>query len=244
MNGLRPSRNGEKWRANCARWQAYNAAINRRGTEMQLRSENFEDGQVIPGEFAFAVPDASAHLALSSNRNPHLAWSNAPAGTQSLVLICHDPDVPSCADDVNQEGRVVPAELPRIDFYHWLLLDIPASVSSIAAGAHSQEVTPGGKSGPTAADGLRHGLNDYTAWFAGDPQMQGDYYGYDGPCPPWNDSRVHHYIFTVYALASPTLNIDGPLTGASVRAALNAAPVLAQASLTGLYSLNPAVTLD
>ena len=30
--------------------------------------------------------------------------------------------------------------------------------------------------------------------------MSGDYFGYDGPCPPWNDSIVHHYVFTVYAL--------------------------------------------
>ena len=48
---------------------------------MQLISQSFQDGQAIPGEFAFAVPDAASHVALSSNRNPHLAWSGAPAGT-------------------------------------------------------------------------------------------------------------------------------------------------------------------
>lgn len=71
--------------------------------------------------------------------------------------------------------------------------------------------------------------------------MKGDYYGYDGPCPPWNDALVHHYIFTVYALAVPALAVNGPLDGANVRAALATAPVFAKASLTGLYSLNPAV---
>jgi Raf kinase inhibitor-like YbhB/YbcL family protein len=210
-------------------------------SDMQLTSQSFQDGQAIPGEFAFAVPDAASHVALSSNRNPHLAWSGAPAGTQSFVVVCHDPDVPSRGDDVNQEGREVPASLPRVDFFHWLLLDIPAATTEIAAGAQSDGVTPRGKSGPAAPGGLRHGVNDYTGWFAGDEQMKGDYYGYDGPCPPWNDSIVHHYVFTVYALATPTLAVSGELTGANVRAALQAGQVLGKASITGLYSLNPAV---
>jgi Raf kinase inhibitor-like YbhB/YbcL family protein len=210
---------------------------------MQLSSHSFQDGQAIPGEFAFAVPHASTHIALSSNRNPDLTWSGAPAGTQSFVIVCHDPDVPSRGDDVNQEGRVVPADLPRVDFFHWLLLDIPASTTQIEAGAHSNGVTPTGKPGPSTGHGLRHGLNDYTAWFAGDAQMQGEYHGYDGPCPPWNDMLVHRYVFTVYALATPTLAVEGPLTGPNVRTALAAAPVLGQASLTGLYCLNPAIAL-
>jgi Raf kinase inhibitor-like YbhB/YbcL family protein len=211
---------------------------------MQLFSHSFKEGQVIPGTFAFAVQDATTHVALSDNNNPHLAWQGAPEGTRSFVIICHDPDVPSRGDDVNQAGRQVPADLPRIDFFHWLLLDIPASVNEIAAGAHSHNVTPRGKSGPAAPDGLRHGINDYTSWFAQDAQMHGGYYGYDGPCPPWNDTLVHRYIFTVYALATPTLIVNGPLTGANVQAALASAEVLAQASLTGRYSLNPSVSLD
>lgn len=208
---------------------------------MQLSSHSFQDGQAIPGEFAFAVPDATAHVLLSTNRNPQLAWRDVPAGTQSFVIVCHDPDVPSRGDDVNQEGRTVPADLPRVDFYHWLLLDIPPTTTEIAAGAHSDGITAHGKPGPEAPQGLRHGINDYTGWFAGDAQMQGQYYGYDGPCPPWNDSLVHHYVFTVYALATPTLVVEGALTGANVRAALAQAPVLGQARITGLYSLNPAV---
>ena len=211
---------------------------------MQLISNSFQDGQAIPGEFAFAVPSADTHVALSSNRNPHLAWSDVPVGTQSFVIVCHDPDVPSRGDDVNQEGREVPADLPRGDFFHWLLLDIPAGTTSIAAGSHSSEVTARGKPGPVAAGGLRHGINDYTAWFAGDAQMKGDYFGYDGPCPPWNDTLVHRYIFTVYALATRTLAVDGALTGTNVRAALADAPILGHASLTGLYRLNPSVPLD
>ena len=50
-------------------------------------------------------------------------------------------------------------------------------------------VTPRGKSGPDSAGGTRSGLNGYTEWFAGDADMGGQYFGYDGPCPPWNDER-------------------------------------------------------
>ena len=91
---------------------------------------------------------------------------------------------------------------------------------------------------PEAPDGGRHGINDYTGWFAGDANMKGNYYGYDGPCPPWNDSIVHHYVFTLYALDTAHLNVHGDLNGANVRAAL-AGHVLSQAHLSGTYTLNP-----
>jgi len=58
---------------------------------------------------------------------------------------------------------VVAASLPCVDLYHLLLLDIPSSVSEIAAGNPSEAITPRGKPGPTAPRGLRHGVNDYTA---------------------------------------------------------------------------------
>ncbi|WP_300754053.1 YbhB/YbcL family Raf kinase inhibitor-like protein [Janthinobacterium sp.] len=205
---------------------------------MKLTSQSFSDHAIISGEFAFAVIDPVSHIALSSNRNPHLAWNDVPAGTQSFALICHDPDVPSSGEDVNQEGREVPASLPRVDFFHWLLLDIPAVAREIAAGSHSDGVVARGKAGPAAPDGLRHGVNDYTGWFAADEQMKGDYHGYDGPCPPWNDTLVHRYVFTLYALDVPHIAVNAPLTGANVRSAL-AGHVLAQASLTGTYTLNP-----
>ncbi|WP_028994463.1 YbhB/YbcL family Raf kinase inhibitor-like protein [Azonexus hydrophilus] len=208
---------------------------------MQLSSNSFADGQRIPGDYSFCTPDPARHVCLGSNRNPQLAWSGAPEGAKSFVVICHDPDVPSKGDDVNQEGRTVPASLPRVDFFHWVLVDLPASLSSIAEGEFSSEVTPRGKSGPAAAHGARQGINDYTAWFAGDHDMSGDYYGYDGPCPPWNDEIVHHYVFTVYALDIERLPLDGRFGGAEVRAAM-AGHILAQASLTGTYTLNPALT--
>ncbi|HTD73030.1 MAG TPA: YbhB/YbcL family Raf kinase inhibitor-like protein [Steroidobacteraceae bacterium] len=205
---------------------------------MQLKSRSFADSAPIPSEFAFASIHPATHITLSTNRNPHLTWTDVPDGTNSFVLICHDYDVPSRADDVNQEGREVPASLPRIDFFHWVLIDIPATATVIEAGSHSNRVTPRGKPGPAAPYGLRHGINDYTSWFANDPDMRGDYYGYDGPCPPWNDSVIHHYVFTLHAIDVPRLELLSVINGPSVRAAL-AGHVLAKAVLTGTYSLNP-----
>jgi Raf kinase inhibitor-like YbhB/YbcL family protein len=205
---------------------------------MQLKSRSFNDGQAIPGEFAFAIADATQHFALSANRNPQLEWRDVPDGTKSFAIICHDYDVPSRGDDVNKEGREIPASLPRVDFFHWLLLDIPATTRDIAPGSQSDGVTPRGKPGPGSRGGLRHGINTFTQWFAGDEQMRGTYYGYDGPAPPWNDSLIHHYVFTLYALDVPRLEVEGELTGPNVRKSL-AGHVLAEATLTGTYSLNP-----
>ncbi len=210
---------------------------------MKLTTTAFRDGGAIPPEFAFGKPDPASHVALSANRNPDLAWSGAPAGTKSFALLCVDPDVPSRGDDVNQEGRVVPAALPRVDFFHWVLVDLPPSTASIARGEHADGVVPRGKHGPAAKHGARHGINDYTGWFAGDPAMAGDYHGYDGPCPPWNDAIVHRYVFTVYALDVPRLAVDGRFGGADARRAM-AGHVLAQASVTGRYALNPSVRVE
>lgn len=209
---------------------------------MKLSSTAFADGAAIPGEFAFAVIDPAQHVKLSANRNPDLRWEGVPAGTKSLALVCHDRDVPSRGDDVNQEGRSVPVDLPRVDFFHWVLIDLPPDTAPIARGEFSDGVTAKGKPGPDAPRGARQGINDYTGWFSGDPQMKGLYFGYDGPGPPWNDERVHHYVFTLYALDVPRLAVSGSFTGQQAREAI-AGHILAEATLTGRYTLNPSVKL-
>lgn len=205
---------------------------------MKLVSDSFNDQGMIPERFAFARMDAHARVALAGNVNPHLSWSEAPAGTKSFVVICHDPDAPSQPDDVNQEDREVSDALPRVDFYHWVLIDIPAAMQHVAEGAYSDGITPRGKAGPLALDGTRQGLNDYTGWFAADRDMNGDYFGYDGPCPPWNDALIHRYIFTVYALDIGELPVQGKFTGADVLKAMEG-HVLDHISIAGLYTLNP-----
>ncbi len=205
---------------------------------MKVTSTSFVDQQFIPERNAFCKKDAATRVALAGNANPHLAWSETPKGVQSYAVICHDPDVPSKPDDVNQEDREVSADLPRVDFFHWVLVDIDPGVSEIAERAYSDAITPRGKGGPSAAHETRQGVNSFSDWFANDRDMSGDYYGYDGPCPPWNDAIVHRYIFTVYALDIAQVPVEGAFTGADVLKAIQG-HVLAQASITGLYSLNP-----
>jgi len=98
-------------------------------------------------------------------------------------------------------------------------------------------VVPKGKPGPQAARGARQGLNGYTQWFANDKLMAGEYFGYDGPCPPWNDELVHRYVFTLYALDLKRCPVSGSFTGPDVLAAIKG-HVLESAMLTGTYSLN------
>jgi Raf kinase inhibitor-like YbhB/YbcL family protein len=209
---------------------------------MKLWSDSFKDGASIPGEFAFCVIDPQTHVSLSANKNPHLAWSDAPVGTKSLAVICCDSDVPSRGDDVNQEGKIVPADLPRVDFFHWTMIDLAANTSAIAAGQFCAGVTAHGKPGPEIENGggARHGINDYTGWFAADPDMAGDYYGYDGPCPPWNDSVLHRYVFTVFALDLERLALIGKFNGQQARDAMRG-HILAEARIIGTYTLNPSL---
>ena len=205
---------------------------------MQLRSDNFENGKPIPAEYAFGK--RANPFALSDNLSPHLAWKNTPSVTRSFVLTCIDPDVPSCGDDVNKEGRTVPADLPRVEFVHWLMANISPECGELGAGSCSDGITPRGKRDPIGPPGSVQGVNDYTGWFSGDADMGGEYLGYDGPCPPWNDELLHHYHFKICALDVASLPLVEGFTAEQLRAAM-AGHVLAEAELIGTYSLNPAV---
>ncbi|MGH8112233.1 MAG: YbhB/YbcL family Raf kinase inhibitor-like protein [Rhodanobacteraceae bacterium] len=209
---------------------------------MHIHSDSFENNAPIPAEFAFGKRgDDGEPFALSANRNPHLAWRDAPEATKSFALACIDRDVPSRGDDVNQPGRTVPADLPRVDFAHWLMVDVPPTCTTVAAGACSDGVTPHGKQNPKGPAGSRQGRNDFTGWFASDKDMAGDYLGYDGPCPPWNDALLHLYRFRVYALDVARLGLPRTFGWAELQPAL-AGHVLDEAELVGTYSLNPGVT--
>ena len=101
---------------------------------MRLTSCSRADGASIPEPYAAGRRAAASAVAFASNISPRLAWSDAPAATKSFALVCHDPDVPSRADDVNRPDREVPADLPRLDFFHCLLVDLPPSVTELADG--------------------------------------------------------------------------------------------------------------
>ena len=206
---------------------------------MILWSETFRDGGLMPADYAFAEIDPASRVRLAGNRNPHLAWDEVPSGTESLALFCIDPDAPQDASLANRDDQPLPLTAPRGDFYHWSLLDLPPDMRVIAAGEFSSGITPRGKPAGTV---LRQGINDYTGWFAGDPDMAGDYYGYDGPCPPWNDERIHHYIFRLYALDVPRLALPERFTGQQAHAALYG-HILDEAQLVAAYSLKPELAL-
>lgn len=204
---------------------------------LTVESDSITHGERVPDGHAFGVPDGSGKAAAEGgNRSPHLRWSGAPEGTQSFAVVVYDPDVPADASDVNQEGKSIPEEAGRADFAHWLLVDIPADVTELPEGAGSQEIVVGGKPAGETEHGVT-GLNSYTDFLAGDPDMGGDYGDYDGPFPPWNDERLHHYHFVVYALDVPSLGLEGQFKLDDVRAAISE-HVLDEGELVATYTLH------
>jgi Raf kinase inhibitor-like YbhB/YbcL family protein len=210
---------------------------------MKLSSPSFQEQARIFDEYALCTPTPGAHLTLAPNRNPTLVWNELPVGTQSLVLICHDPDAPKkLSAEINQEGQLITPNQPRGNFYHWVLVDIVPELGTIHAGEFSEGLSRHHKEGPASRHGTRQGLNSYTEWFADDPEMGGKYFGYDGPCPPWNDTIPHRYVFTLYAIDLPRCPVEGEFRAPDVLAAIEG-HVLDTASITGLYSMNPTVEL-
>lgn len=102
------------------------------------------------------------------NRSPELSWQNPPPGTRAYAVTVFDPDAP---------GR---------GWWHWAVIGIPASVTSLPANASA--------SGALRRLGAAEARNDY-----GND-------AYDGPCPP--PGKPHRYVITVYALDSDRLRID------------------------------------
>ena len=130
------------------------------------------------------------------NLSPALSWSNAPKGTQSFALLVHDPDAPTGSG-----------------WWHWLIYNIPANVTSLAAGAGDP------KKGLLPA-GTVQGRTDY-----GTP-------GYGGPCPP--PGKPHHYFFRLYALKVARLDLPADATAAFIGFNVRAQS-LGSAELMGLY---------
>lgn len=205
---------------------------------MKFKVHDIAEDKPIPERFAFGIPAADGPMTLGENRNPGVEWDELPPGTRSLVLLCTDDDVPANAEDVNQEGKSLPADAPRTRFYHWVLVDLPAQAGQIAEGEASDRVVPHGKSRRDGPHGGRQGLNDYTGFMAGNDEMAGRYFGYDGPCPPWNDQRLHHYCFALYATDLARCPVQGEFTGLEVEKAIKG-HILDHVSVTGTYTLNP-----
>ncbi len=149
---------------------------------LRLESAAFQNGRPIP----------SVYAADGRNVSPPLSWSGVPPETKSLALICEDPDA------------------PRGIWVHWVLYDLPPSVTSLPEGIPAQE---------TLAGGGTHGKNDF-----GRP-------GYGGPAPP---SGKHRYFFRLYALGRD-LSLSAGATRKQLLGAMEG-HVLARGELMGTYS--------
>ena len=101
----------------------------------------------------------------------------------------------------------------------------------------SAGITKRGKQNPHGPQGAKHGLNDYTGWFANAADMAGDYLGYDGPYPPPNDLRTHRYFFRLFALDVASLDLPERFNAKDVQRAMQG-HILAEALTYGTYSLH------
>lgn len=206
---------------------------------LKVKVDSIKNGGAIPGKYALCVPAAQGHSAPGPDISPPISWSKGPGGTQSYVVMMTDTDSPKeNRDKMNKEGMTVPSTTARQTFYHWVLVDIPAKVTSLKEGAESNARVPHGKPATPAAVGVR-GLNMFTVVFAANDAMKGKYYGYDGPCAPWNDENLHHHHFLVYALSVKTLNLPADFGGPEVMEAMKG-KVLAEGKLDATYTQNPA----
>lgn len=138
-----------------------------------LSSTDVADGQPMPAAQAY---DGAADGA--ANSSPQLTWSGAPDGTKSYVVTCYDPDAPTPSG-----------------FWHWVLVDVPAEVTELAAGA--------GQDGAGLPGTAFHVRND---WSSKD---------YGGAYPPDGD-RAHRYYFVVHAVDVATLGVDAEVSAAVV----------------------------
>ena len=195
---------------------------------MRISSNTFTDGAFIPERCAFGRMNARGETVSSENLNPHLAWGGAPDGTRSFVLCCLDDDVPTDLSERDAAGEL-PASQVRRRFVHWVQANVPATLSSIPEGRLRH-----GADRP-AGCGL-DGINDYSHGAVPPEGECGT--GWDGPCPPFFDARVHTYRFIVMALDVETVpGLPARFTWADVER-LTKGHVLATAELDGRYTLN------
>jgi Raf kinase inhibitor-like YbhB/YbcL family protein len=185
---------------------------------------------MISRTLAFCVPAPGGNNAPGPDWSPAISWTKVPPSTVSYAIIMVDPDSPAVYD------VTAPPRGRRVNFFHWVLIDIPPTIRRLPEGADSKGIVPGGKPPGPKPYGVR-GINDYTKVFAGNPRMAGNYGGYDGPCPPWNDWVVHHYHFAVYALDVARLSVSGNFTGPQALHAMQG-HVLAKGEAVGIYTLN------
>ena len=179
------------------------------------------DGRIDPA-YALCKPTADGKSAPGMNTKPTVRWSGVPQGTRSFAVLVTDPDVPADFSDAGKADRTLAVDAPRRIFYHWASVDIPASVNVL----NIKDADARSELGRELTNDL--GLNQYVK-----PPS-----AYGGPCPPFNDTRMHHYHFTVYALSVETLKLPENATAKDAATAL-APHVIASGEAVGTYTLHP-----
>lgn len=168
------------------------SSVGAQKSSLKLTSPDIHAGQTI------AMPQVASVMGCTGNNvSPALSWSGAPAGTKSFAVTMYDPDAPTGSG-----------------WWHWVVYNIPASATSIAAGAGDpkKNLLPAGSV---------QGNTDF-----GVP-------GYGGPCPPPKD-KPHHYHITLFALDTDKLDVPAAATAAYVGFNLHA-HTLAKTELMALY---------
>jgi hypothetical protein len=177
--------------------------------DLQVHFAKREPGDMLPPENASCIPGRDGKAAPGKNKSPALFWSKGPAGTRSYALAMVDPTVPVDRSTFNREKTTIERDAPRMEFVHWLLANIPRSVTHLSEGADGDGLSNEGLPLKRTLHGMR-GQNG-----AGDGSLKnGPHGGYTGACPPWNDGRVHQYDLTVYALDVAELNLPAVFTRA------------------------------
>jgi len=161
-------------------------------TKFTLTSSDVRAGQKLTSAQVFNGMGCTG-----SNLSPALEWHGAPATTKSYAVTVYDPDAPTGSG-----------------WWHWVVYNIPASVTKLAAGAGDPKKN-------LLPPGATQGNTDFGA-----P-------GYGGACPPAGD-KPHHYHITVFALDTDKLDVPAGATAAYVGFNLHAHTV-AKAQLTALY---------
>jgi Raf kinase inhibitor-like YbhB/YbcL family protein len=206
--------------------------------DLKVSVGSLASGSALPVKYAMCQPAAQGHAGPGGDISPPMSWSTGPSGTKSYAIILTDTDSPKTdRDKMNKEGMTVPKTAERQSFYHWVLVDIPANVTSLEEGADSSGRVEHGKTTPSKAG--MHGINMFTMVFAANDAMKGKYVGYDGPCPAWNDENLHHLHFTVYALGVDKLGLPVDFDGPAAIEAMKG-KILAEGKLDATYTTNPA----
>jgi Raf kinase inhibitor-like YbhB/YbcL family protein len=208
---------------------------------MTLESTSVAHDEPIDLVHVIATPTADGKAEMAgADRSPHLRWSGEPPGTRSFAISVVDPDVPADRTRMGVEGLSLDHTEPRIDFAHWLVVDLPPDVHELPEGAGGEGfVAHGRPPGPTSAGGVQ-GQNGYRGLFEGNPDLEGTYHGWNGPFPPWNDEQVHRYFTTVYALDVESLGLEPGFDLEQFRAAIEG-HVLASAGIVPTYTVNPSL---